>query len=177
MSERWRDVIGYEGIYQASNLGRVMRVAGGVQGATAGRILKPIKQSDGYLRVALCRDGKRKQVPVHRLVLEGHVGSAPSPKHEGNHKSGVRDDNRVENLEWVTRSENHKHAYRVLARDPVCVLGEAHGLAKLTARKVCQIRELYASGNYTQRELGEMFGVHQVTIGRIVRRETWKHVS
>jgi len=173
--EIWKDVVGYEGIYQASNMGRVMRVAGG-QGAQAGRMLKPWRQSGGYLQLALCRDGKRTKLYVHRLVAERFLGPAPSPKHEVNHKNGVKDDNRVENLEWVTKSENEKHAYRILGREPKPSNGEAHGQSKLTRRQVKEIRRLYATGEYTQTELGEMFEVSDTTISRIVRRKTWKHL-
>jgi len=166
--EIWKDVIGYEGIYQVSNTGRVKSFCRDKNG----RILKPGKTSGGYLTVGLYLDGKGKTIQVHRLVLEAHIGPAPSPKHEGNHKNGDKTDNGVENLEWVTPSENNKHALQhgLKAR------GETHHNAKLTRRKVIEIRRLYATGEYSLAELGEMFGVHLTTISRIVNRETWKHV-
>jgi len=174
--EIWKDVVGYEGIYQVSNRGRVMRIAPG-PGAVVGRILKPMGGGNGYLRVGLWRDRKRTHLFVHRLVIEAHIGPAPSPDHEVNHKNGITDDNRVENLEWVTRSENERHAYRVLGRKAAPSKGEAHGLAKLSDEDVIGMRKLYATGKYTQAELGEMFGVSESNIGLIVRREIWKHIG
>jgi len=178
--EIWKDVKGYEGIYQVSSKGRVMRVVGG-QGVQAGHIMKATRQKSGYLYVGLRRDGKPQRVMrVHRLVLGAHVGPAPSPAHQGNHKNGDKDDNRVKNLEWVTASENVRHAFDVLGREPPVapvLRGEANGNVRLARRQVCQIRKLYATGKHTQRELAELFGVSQTTIGEIVRRETWKHVS
>lgn len=175
--EEWKDADGYEGLYQVSNMGRIMRVAGG-QGAQAGRILKPIlNRHTGYLHVGLYRDGKRTYLYVHRLVATAFLGVQLSPNHEINHKNGNRADNRVENLEWITRSENHKHAYRVLGREAAPSRGEAHGGSKLTRRDVRQIRKLYKTGDHTQADLAEMFGVAKPTIGHITRRETWKHVA
>jgi hypothetical protein len=172
--EEWKDVVGYEGIYQVSSLGRVMRVAGG-HGATPGRIMKPMRDGNGYLQVSLYRDRKRARLYVHRMVAIAFLGQQP-PGCEVNHKNGDRDDPRAENLEWVTRSENHRHAYRVLGREAAPSKGEAHGRSKLTRDDVKRIRMLYATGEYLQAELGEMFGVTGATIGQVVRRETWKHV-
>jgi len=173
--ETWKDVIGYEGIYQVSNKGQVKRVAGG-KGAVLDRILKPTPNGTGYLGVGLCRDGKRKQMLVHRLVAEAFFGPPPSPDHEVNHKSGNKTDNRVENLEWVTHSENGRYAFRVLGKRVGGVKGEKHGQSKLTPHKIKEIRRLYATGNYSQRELGRMFGTHQTNIGLIVRHEAWDHI-
>jgi len=174
VAEQWKDIEGFEEIYQVSNMGRVMRVAGGM-GATPGRILRPGKTTAGYLQVSLWRDGKSKQRLVHRLVAVAFHGPAPEGC-EVNHKNGIKDDARAENLEWVTRSENRHHAYKVLGQRAVGSKGEVHGRAVLTNRKVLRIRSLYKTGNYTQAELGEMFGVSQVQIGRIVNRELWQHV-
>ncbi len=67
---------------------------------------------DGYNTAGF---GSRKNRKVHRLIAELFIGPPPSPKHTDiNHKNGIRDDNRIENLEWCTRSENVKHAYAVL---------------------------------------------------------------
>ena len=169
--EIWKDVVGYEGLYQVSNMGRVKRVAGG-HGATPGLVLKPWLDKYGYLTVGLCRDRKRAHARVHRLVAEAFLGQAPSPEHEANHKNGIKTDNRVENLEWVTPLENNMHA----AENGLKARGEAHGSARLTEDDVKEIRRLHAAGQRTQAELGEMFGVSQATISAIVRRETWQHI-
>ena len=145
-----------------------------VQSVLHGRPLKPISHSGGYLVVGLWRDGKRKQKYVHRLVAIAFLGPPPSPKHEVNHKNGDKTDNRVENLEWATHSENGLHTHRVLGHE--APRGEGVGTSKLTRRQVRQIRKLYATGKHTQRELGRMFGVTREEIWRIVHRVTWQHV-
>jgi len=177
MSEEiWKDVVGYEGMYQVSSHGRVMRVAGG-QGTWAERILRPRKGRNGYVRVGLSRGGENEDAYIHRLVAEAFLGLQPSPDHEVNHKNGIRDDNRVENLEWVTRSQNLKHAYRTLGVEPRNLRGEDIGNSRLTYQEVRQLRRLYMSGEYTQAELARRFGVSQSTVSRTIRGETWKDAA
>jgi len=98
----------------------------------------------------------------------------PEEKPEINHKDGNKINNAVTNLEWATSSENNMHAFRVLGRQTP--RGEQHGSAKLTADDVRQIRRLYATGNYTQQELGNTFGVRQGEVSHIVRRKNWVHI-
>ncbi len=112
--ERWRWVKGYEGLYMVSDHGRVMSVP---RVTHYGHIMKIKKSWSGYMRVCLCKENVKSERAVHRLVAEAFLDHGED-KTEVNHKNGVRDDNRVENLEWVTRSENEKHAYRVLGKAP-----------------------------------------------------------
>ena len=127
---------------------------------------------NGYERVGLRRDAGRQRIfLVHRLVLEAFIGVRPG--REGNHKNGVKSDNRLENLEWATRGENQRHAYASGLQG----CGERHGGAKLTEELVREIRERYAMGNCTQTELAGQYGVNQTLIGFIVRRVAWKHVA
>jgi hypothetical protein len=165
--EIWKDVIGYEGLYRVSNLGRVMRVAGG-PGARAGRILKPSQRNNRYLAVSLYRHGKQRGAHVHRLVAETFLGPAPSPKHQVNHKNGIKTDNRVENLEWVTGTENEAHA----TENGLKARGEAVGTSVLTNDDVLKIRRLHATGQRSQTELGEMFRVSARAISTNARGET-----
>ncbi len=104
MTEEWRPVAGYEDIYIISNLGNVRRVGRFAQGKN----LKLVKQKSGYLAITLNVKGvvcKR----LHRLLAQAFIPN-PGGKLFVNHKNGVKDDNRIENLEWVTPSENSKHA-------------------------------------------------------------------
>jgi len=173
MDEQWKDVVGYEGLYQVSSQLRVKRVAGG-QGAVPGRILKVQKHRNGYLSVILYRDRKQTRESLHRLAATAFLGPPPSPDYQVNHRNGVRDDRHVENLEWVTAAENTRHAIEVLGK---ATRGEAHGGAKNTREDVLEIRRLAATGELTQAELGKMFGVGQAAISKIVRRVTWRHVA
>lgn len=104
-STEWRPVVGYEGIYAVSDVGQVMRVLGGVHGATPGRILKQRIHENGYYHVGLHNLGSRRTVTVHSLVAESFHGSRPGGQH-ARHRNGIKTDNRAENLEWGTRSEN-----------------------------------------------------------------------
>lgn len=175
MVERWKPVPGYEDLYQVSDRGRVRRIAGG-KGTYPGRILRISDNGYGYALTTLYRYGLRRRRKVHILVAEAFIGPCPEGM-EVNHKNGDRYDNSVGNLEYVTRSENLKHSYRVLGREAVVVCGEANGQAKLTAVSVRQIRRLYAEGGVTQCELGRRYGVSHATISRIFHRKKWAHVA
>lgn len=118
--EIWKPIAGFEGRYEVSSLGRVKSLAferphsnrSGVCKCKE-KIRKSSLMPNGYMHIVLCSDKKSQQFYVHRLVAAAFL-----PKREGatqvNHKNGVRDDNRLENIEWVTPGENLTHKYRVL---------------------------------------------------------------
>lgn len=119
--EQWKDINGYEN-YQVSSYGRI-RSKNRILSQKGhkniynrkldGRILKQRKQNGGYCVVWLSKDGKTKAVTVHRLVACAFLGEKDL---DVNHKDGNKENNNIENLEWVTRSRNITHAYRVLKR-------------------------------------------------------------
>ena len=165
--EEWRPVIGYEAWYEVSDVGRVRRVS-------TGHILKPMRSARGYLLVWLCHQGEQDRWPVHRLVLTTFVRPRIASE-QSNHINGIKTDNRLANLEWVTQSENARHALATglyIQRMPPRKVGEQNGRAKLTEAAVRVIRA--GQGQISQYELGRRFGVHARTIGRAQRREAWR---
>ena len=107
MQEIWKDVVGYEGHYQVSNLGNVKSLHYKHQNFP--QVLKPKISYDGYLRVNLAKDGTVKTINIHLLVAK-HFIPNPDNKPQINHINGDKNNNSVSNLEWVTGKENIRHA-------------------------------------------------------------------
>jgi hypothetical protein len=107
MNEIWKDIIGYEGLYQISNLGKILRWK---KKANRWKSLNMHVERSGYYVLALCTEAKAKSFRLHRL-LAIHFLPMIEGKNFINHKNGIKTDNRLENLEWCTNSENVKHAW------------------------------------------------------------------
>ncbi|RDU21928.1 NUMOD4 domain-containing protein [Anaerosacchariphilus polymeriproducens] len=119
--EIWKDIEGYKGSYQVSNIGRIKSLkrvimrSDGKEQTIKERILKPLVHTNGYLLVALYDNGKQKNMLIHRLVALTFIDNQEN-KQEVNHKDGNKTNNHINNLEWNTSSENKQHAYSVLNR-------------------------------------------------------------
>jgi len=165
MKEEWKDIQGYEGYYQVSNRGRVYSIRSKI-------IMSLWTCSWGYKSVAF-HVGKKKTFTVHRLVAMAFIGDIP-PKYVVNHKDGIKTNNRVDNLEIISKSEDVLHALRIglMNRDNV-PKGENHNFAILTQKKANEIRIL--KPYYTQKELGKKYGVHESTISDIIHKRTWNY--
>lgn len=104
MEEIWKDIEGYEGVYQVSNLGRVNSLY-------TNRILNGDKVGGRYLRVVLCKNNIKSKKLIHRLVAQAFIPN-PENKPQVNHIDEDKTNNRADNLEWVTRKENANHGIR-----------------------------------------------------------------
>lgn len=179
--ELWAWISGYEGFYEVSSFGllRTWRVKGNKQGVLRKEAaqMSPGKNSNGYRTVRLAKNKKATTLKIHSLVAETFIGPRPDGT-EINHKDGCKTNNRVENLEYVTRSENQKHAYR-LGLKTVAVYepdrGEDGSNAILTTDQVIEMRRLRKEGMLF-RQLAKRFGVSFVCAWDAVKGKTWKHL-
>ena len=110
MIEIWRDIIGYEGMYQISNTGNVKSLVR--KNNKVEKILKPAINTEGYKHVILFKNKVSHNTRIHRLVAR-HFIENPLNKKCVNHIDGVKTNNNVTNLEWVTNSENIRHAFKM----------------------------------------------------------------
>ena len=157
--EVWRDVE-WAPKYSVSNLGRVR----GAQG----KILKVRPERGGYHRVVIYADGAPRHVMIHRLVCAAFIGPCPDG-HEVNHKNCIRQDNRPENLEWVTRRQNAKHRERFGRHSR----GEWNANARLTRKEALRIREIVAGGA-RQQCAATIYGISKSMVSNIARGENWQ---
>lgn len=171
-TEIWKPIVGYDGLYEVSNRGRVKAVHSR-NGITSGKILKAFPSPNGYLQVTLYdASGHRKPLrcSVHCLVLEAFVGPRPE-RYQCRHLDGVRNNNILENLAWGTVSENHEDS----KRHGTFVNGERNGHSKLTQKEVLEIRFLRDNGIACE-TIGGMYGVDWSNVWLIGNRKSWKHV-
>jgi DNA-binding transcriptional regulator YiaG len=170
-SERWKPVLHFENDYEVSDHGKVRR-SRDARGVKAGRFLKPMTSTSGYLVVVLYHDGRSKREAIHRLVAAAFIGPAPTPRHQVNHKNGIKSDNRLANLEWVTCQENNRHAVLTgLNTFDHPSPGERNGLAKLTWTQVAEIRAL--RGRVGARQIAKRYGVSRSAVQFIHQGKHW----
>lgn len=176
MNEIWKDVPSYEGYYQVSNFGliksleRIVKYKENHSGLRKEIILKSNITKVGYVHVTICMNKMNKTVKIHRLVAIAFIPN-PENKPSVNHINGIKHDNRVENLEWVTAKENTIHAYKTKLKSGI--KGEKSHLSKLKNEDVFKIKYLYNKGGYSQSGLGKIFNVSQAQIYRIIKGINW----
>jgi hypothetical protein len=161
--EIWKDIPEYEGFYQVSTHGRVRHIP-------SGNILKPFKvgKHPRYDAVQLLRKSKR----LHRLVASAFI---PNPDNlpEVNHIDGVKTNNHVNNLEWVTTKDNIAHALK----NGLMATGERSVFSKLTEEQVREIRSSYKPNTrgFGCKSLAKKYGVSDTTIRNILKGKKWKY--
>ena len=138
------------------------------------RMLKVRLSHDGYGRVALSKNGKRKDFFIHRLVIE--CFGSDKRKDTVNHKDGNKLNNHIDNLEWATKEENMQHAYLNGLKKPMS--GTIHSKSLLTEEEVMYIRDNYRphSKEFGMIALSEKFNVSISTINRCIGRRSYKNV-
>ncbi|MBR1646190.1 MAG: NUMOD4 motif-containing HNH endonuclease [Selenomonadaceae bacterium] len=167
--EEWRDVVGYEGLYQVSNCGRVKSFQ-----KDNVKILKSNPGIGGYLRVVLCKDFKKKNRFVHVLVAQAFIPN-PEGKRQINHIDGNKQNSHVSNLEWVTPAENIQHALKMGLIQSGCDRFDA-------LLNVDQVREIRRDCIPNDRQLGfsafaRKFNVSDAVVRLAYYGETYKYVE
>lgn len=174
--EIWKNIEGYEGYYQISNLGNIKSLSRFRKNGKKEKegyikkeiILKTHISKTGYYVVDLKRNGIRKTFKIHRLIAL-HFIDNPFNKNYINHKNGIKTDNSIENLEWCTIKENNKHAEETgLKNDSGCNSSNS----KLTREDVYYIR----NSNEKIKYLALRFKMNESTIYKLKRRQTYKNI-
>ena len=158
--EIWRPIVGYEGWYEVSNLGRVKRVRPGGR-SKPGFIMRHHFNHAGYATITLCKNGKRSVKKMHNLVAQAFLGPIP-PGHDVDHNDRDRGNPELGNLKFLSIFQNRSKP------------GEQHPSAKLTEEQVKQIRFLH--GKVAHKELAERYGIVDSAVTLIVQRKRWKHI-
>jgi len=177
--EIWNKIEGFSR-YEASNLGRIRSLNYKNSGDI--RVLKP-GNSEGYMKTILLNDdGKYKPIRVHRIIMIAFKGKSEL---EVNHINGIKDDNRIENLEYTTHSKNLLHAYKTGLQLPS--RGSSNGRSKLTEEQVLEIRKyvnnIRATGKryWNRKAIAIKYGisesyVKELVMNRTTRKNAWTHI-
>jgi hypothetical protein len=176
--EIWKDINGYEGFFMISNQGRVKSLDRVIEHTNHGLCLikgklRKLPISDkGYHKVGLNKDGKTKKFAVHRLVAQAFIPN-PESKPQVNHIDGVKTNNNVSNLEWVTNYENAYHAIDMGLHNNK---GAKNGNSKLNKEDVIAIKgKLNKEGNNIV-ELAKEYSVGYTAIYNILKGISWNHI-
>lgn len=172
--EIWRPILGYEGLYSASNTGsirsedRIVRHHKGGPKRLTGALLKPFITKFGYEVISLAKSGINTKRHVHRLVLSAFTG-VDKEGYDACHRDSVRTNNQIDNLRWDTRKGNMSDALKLGRTNR----GVKNPNAKLTPEDIKKIR----LDNRVQRLIAKDFNVDPSTISDVKRGEHWKHVT
>ena len=182
-NEIWKAVVGYEGIYEVSSLGRVrsldkIKIGSRFNSNIKGKILSLRVVNHGYRALILQNNNIKKNVPVHRIVAKAFIPN-PEGKKEVNHINLIKDDNRVENLEWCTRSENMIHAGKngKLGGTKGMFIGSKSVRSKIVESDVIEIRRLSKEEKLSSPKIQGLFpSINARHIRDIINRVYWTHI-
>lgn len=173
--EIWKQIVNFENDYEISNMGNVRSKERRIIKSNGAIILYPQKikktflQPHGYNSTCLCKNNILKYCLIHRLVAEAFIPNVYN-KPQINHKNGIKNDNRVENLEWVTARENSIHSRKTGLN---MNYGENHHKTKL---KYSDVIEIFSS-ILGRKQLSEKFNVNRSTIARIQNGDYWSYIT
>lgn len=168
MTEIWKPVAGYEGLYEISDQARLRRIS--LNGKPIEpRYLTTAFHNGRYVQAILCKDAKTRNVHVHTLVCTAFHG--PSRGLWARHLDGDRSNNRPSNLRWGTPKENMRDQYDHGTR----IVGVRVPNARLDDDKVREIREMYSKG-ISQTKIANIIGVSQPVVSTVTRGVRWGHV-
>lgn len=180
MEEIWKDIDGYEGFYQVSNLGRVRSLDRLVTGCgrkglqkAKGQIMKLQARKAGHLDVLLKKNGVEERCWVHRLVANAFIPN-PTSLPIVNHIDSNPKNNEISNLEWCTQKHNVNHCVKEGRFNPRT--GETSPFNKLKTEEVIEMRERFASSKVTYRQLAKDYKVCEGHVKNIITRKKWKHI-
>lgn len=172
--ETWKVIPGFDGTYFASNTGKVKSIdrsyisKDNKRCFRKGSILKPTRDRGGYLYVTLCFSGGKKTMKLHRLIALSFCKGFEEGLNV-HHINGIRDDNRAENLQWVTKADNNRERYE---RGFYNAIGSKAHASKLKEEYINIIFSLYNSG-VSQPVIAKAFNVTQATISNIITNKTY----
>ena len=155
--EVWRDVVGFEGLYQVSSCGVIKSLP---RNTTKGGLLKTYFDKAGYELTRLSKEGKTSLILVHRAVAEAYLNNTSNFPCV-NHISGVKSNNKIANLAWCTYSENMEHSFKIGLHPK----GGSHYNAKLTHQNVEDIK----NSDLTQRDLAKIYKISQQYVSELKR--------
>lgn len=174
MKDEWVGVLGFEDLYEVSSYGKLKRIKP-ANGTYLGRLLTPKRDRKGYLRYRLSRDCSTVDISAHKLVWTAFSGQIPAG-FQINHLNGVRTDNRIENLEVCTQSQNIQHSYDFLRGVRSRNSGGQNGMAKLDEADVLEMRRLRAGGMKIS-DIAARFGLQPSWAGKVLRGQAWSSVA
>ena len=166
--ETWKPVPNTDGMYEVSDMGNVKsncRKVGGKKGGLLGKYL----DRQGYFKCCLGVNGNTKQILIHRLVLNKFQPTT-NTKLDVNHKNGIKKDNRLENLEWATRSENIRHAFNTGLMKRRC--GETNPFSLFKQADIDNIWDLHYQG-YRNAAIARTMNTSKTVVGYIINGKTY----
>ncbi len=178
MTEIWKDIQGYHGLYKVSNFGRVMTLPKKIKNGSGWqirpeKILKGEITNRGYVKVTLHNNYKIERFSVHRLVALHFIENKYN-KPQVNHKNGNKQDNYFENLEWATASENIRHSLLTGLNDPSKRDLLTNKKRSLTLDQAREIKKIYANGGISIRKIAANYSVGHSTVYFILSGRKYK---